>query len=228
MILQVVATGSKGNSYILQHNNEILVIEAGVSFKTLARLVNHRNIVGCIISHEHQDHAKYIEEYRRYGMNIYARYEPTEDRKSIKFGGYFIQTFGLHHNAECYGFLISHPKLGKMVFATDTGYIDYTFKNINYWLIECNYCAETLGNEVRKGFNVSLADRIVKDHMSLDTCKLFLNRQDLNDTGKVVLIHLSDRNSNQEQIQREIEEVTSKEVLIATKGLIVNINRYPI
>ncbi len=228
MILKVLASGSKGNCYILQHKDEVLVIEAGVAFKTLARLVNHRDIVGCIVSHEHQDHAKYIEEYRRYGMNIYAKYEPTEDRKSVRFGNFIIQPFKLSHNVLCYGYLITHAELGKLVFATDTGYIEYTFKGTNHWLIECNYSKDLMDKAVDKGLHHILADRIVNDHMSLETCLEYFKVNNLTNTREIVLIHLSDGNSNAEQFKQEVHKATKKDTYIAEKGLELDLSLCPI
>lgn len=234
MKLKVLVSGSKANSYILENEKEALVIEAGVPFKELIRHVDHRKIVGCLVSHEHKDHSAYVNEYRRYGMQTFTPYEHCEDLEYIsqgkRVGNFFMVPFENYHNVQCYGYFINHKKCGKIVFATDTGYIDRNFSGagISHWLIECNYSTEILDQRVEEGFNPHLADRIVKDHMSLETCKDFFSANDLSRTRNIVLLHLSDRNSNAEQFQREIHELTKKDTYIAEKGLEIDLSLCPI
>lgn len=117
--------------------------------------------------------------------------------------------------------------MGKLVFATDTGYIEYKFQDISHWLIECNYSKNILDQRVKEGFNTHLADRIVKDHMSLETCKLFFSRNDLKVARSIVLLHLSDSNSHAAQFQKEIQELTNKPTYIADEGLEIDISLVP-
>lgn len=225
MKLKVLASGSKANSYILETETEALIIEAGVPFKELIRHVDHKKIVGFLVSHEHKDHAKYLEEYRDYGKNYLGNGWLRD--MGVLFGKFRIKAFELHHNVPCYGYLIEHPDMGRVVFATDTGYIEYKFKDISHWLIECNYSSGILDKRVAEGFNPVLADRIVKDHMSLETCKEFLSKNDLSTALHIVLLHLSDGNSNAEQFQREIHELTNKKTDIAEKGLTLDFSLCP-
>lgn len=226
MKLKVLASGSKANSYILETDTEALIIEAGVPFKEIIRNVDYKKIVGCLVSHKHQDHAKYVEEYRTYGMGVYG---PGNLKIAgiYRFGGFDVSPFECMHDVPCYGFKIYHSQSGAIIFATDTGTIKYKFHRIKHWLIECNYSGEILDRQVENGFHPVLADRIVKDHMSLETCKEVLSRHDLSETLNIVLLHLSDGNSNEEQFKQEIEKLTNKKTHIATKGLEVDLSRCP-
>lgn len=229
MKLKVIASGSKANSYILENEKEALVIEAGVPFKELVRHVAHRKIVGCLVSHEHKDHAKYMKEYAMRGIDILAPFADYINISNfIEFGGFTFSQFENQHDVECFGFVVNHKDFGRLVFATDTGYIEYRFKDINHWLIECNYSKEILDKRVEEGFNPHLADRITKDHMSLETCKLFFAANDLSRTRNIVLLHLSDGNSNAEQFKREINDLTKKDTYIAEKGLEVDLSLCPL
>lgn len=229
MLLKVLGSSSSGNCYILENHTEALIIEAGVSFKEILRNVDHKKIVGCLVSHEHKDHAKYLDDYRNHGIEIIAPFEDHIDLSGIVMGlgGFNIKTFENHHNVECYGFYMHHKDIGNLVFSTDTGYIEYKFRDINHYLIECNYSKEILDQRVENGFDPHLADRIVKDHMSLETCKEFFQVNDLSKTRNVVLLHLSDSNSNAEQFQAEIHELTKKQTYIADKGLEVDLSLCP-
>lgn len=222
MKLKVLASGSKSNSYILENETEALVIEAGVPFKELIRHVDHRKIVACLVSHEHKDHAKYINDYVLHGI-------PTFMNSMIwyMFGGFEVKSFDNHHDVPCKGFKMHHKEIGNLVFATDTGYIEFKFPNINHWLVECNYSKEILDKRVENGFNPSLADRIVRDHMSLETCKDFFKANDLSKTRNIVLLHLSDSNSDAKQFKDEIYSLTNKSTYIADKGLEIDLSLCP-
>lgn len=52
--LKIAGSSSKGNGYILECNNEILLIEAGISFKNkILPAINWKGgkVVGCLVSH---------------------------------------------------------------------------------------------------------------------------------------------------------------------------------
>lgn len=235
MKLKVLASGSKGNCYILESEKEVLIIEAGVPWKTVFQAIDYKfeKIVGCLVSHEHKDHSKYMQDYIRHGLSVYGYLRaPFTDYADLSewpmtFGGFEVRQFELHHNVECYGFHIHHKDIGNLVFATDTRYIDYKFNDINHWLIECNYNKEILDKRVDDGFNPVLADRILEDHMSLDTCKNLFIANDLSKTKNIVLLHLSDSNSNAKQFHDEIHVLTRKPVYIADKGLEIDLSLVP-
>ena len=64
--LKVLGSGSSGNCYILENENEALIIEAGLPFMEVKKALNFNvmKIVGMISSHEHGDHYKYFEQYK--------------------------------------------------------------------------------------------------------------------------------------------------------------------
>ena len=224
MKLKVLASGSEANSYILENEHEALVIEAGVPFKELVKHVEPRKIVACVVSHEHQDHAKYVDGYVKLGIKVIINSVVW-----FKFGGFEVRSYDNYHNVPCKGFVISHKDFGKLIFATDTGYIKYNFKAVNHWLIECNYSEELLTKSVKAGIvNPVLADRIVKDHMSIETCKTFFERNNLSKTRSITLIHLSNNNSDAKQFQNVIHNQTGKDVYIAQKGLEIDLSLYPL
>lgn len=56
MKLHILNSRSLGNSYLLQSDNEILAIEAGVSFDKVKEVLNFdiSKMVGVVVSHAHQ------------------------------------------------------------------------------------------------------------------------------------------------------------------------------
>lgn len=55
LMLKTIATGSGGNCYALISDNQILLIDLGVSAREIKRGINYRisDVVGCIVSHGH-------------------------------------------------------------------------------------------------------------------------------------------------------------------------------
>ena len=55
LICKTIATGSSGNSYALMNDNEILLLDLGVSEKVIKKVIDFRvsDIVGCLVTHKH-------------------------------------------------------------------------------------------------------------------------------------------------------------------------------
>lgn len=72
MELIVLGSNSQGNCYLLVGRDEVLIIEAGIKFAEVKKALNYdiSKIVGCLISHEHNDHAGYYMEYLRFGFPV--------------------------------------------------------------------------------------------------------------------------------------------------------------
>ena len=62
MKLVVLGSSSSGNCYVLDAGNEALILEAGIRLNEVKKVLgfNIRKVVGCLITHQHGDHAKYI------------------------------------------------------------------------------------------------------------------------------------------------------------------------
>jgi ribonuclease BN (tRNA processing enzyme) len=63
--------------------------------------------------------------------------------------------------------------------------------------------------------------------MSLETLKKFLYHCDLRKTKQIILIHLSDRNSNEEQMIREISGLTGIKTSVANAGDVYELRKDP-
>lgn len=150
-------------------------------------------------------------------------------REAFKVGGYKILPFETKHDSkEPMGFLIHHKDMGRLLFATDTYYVEYTFKNLNHILVECNYSIELLNQNVENGIvHPVMKDRVLKSHFELESVKEFLKANDLKSVKNIILLHLSDGNSNAEQFKKEIENISKKDVYIADKGLEIDLSLYP-
>lgn len=246
MELKILGSSSKGNCYLLDNGKDCLMIECGIAFKEIQKAVNFdiSRIAGGIVSHEHGDHAKFVNKCLDARIPLFmsqgtkdalklsecALVHAVNELKVYQIGAFRIQPFNTQHDArEPFGFLIYHPECGKVLFATDTFYLRYTFQGLNNILIECNYDQEILDANVESGkLPMALRMRTMKSHCSFTTCREILLANDLSKVNHIVLIHLSDGNSNERMFQRTIQEETGKTVHIAQAGMTIkNFNVSP-
>lgn len=235
-MIKVLASGSTGNCYIIQADGEILLLECGINIKDIKQGLDFdfSKVKGCLITHEHKDHCKSINNILAAGIDVYMSQgtakgiEFLDERYSYRFnylrhkipkniGGFTIIPFSVQHDVnEPLGFLIYHPKIGKIVFATDTYYLKATFKNVDHILIECNYSEDILPQLP------AWRARTIKSHMSLDTLKETLKSWELGNTKDITLIHISNNNGEPEKFKEEIEALTGIKTYTAEPGLIID------
>lgn len=243
MKLHIINSNSEGNCYLFTDNEgKTLIVELGVKFDEVKKALNFNlsNVVGCLVTHEHGDHCKGAENAAKYGLDIYAsvgtiealkfqsyRLKPINKGEKFSVGPFDIIGFDVHHDVnEPLGFLIRHPEMGTTLFLTDTIYCDYKFPGLTNVLIEANYSQNIIDDKLRD--QSFLRNRVLKSHMSVETAIKTLKANDLTKVNNIVLIHLSDRNSDSRLFKKIIEEHTLKTVTIATKGLIIeNFNDTP-
>jgi phosphoribosyl 1,2-cyclic phosphodiesterase len=216
--LSCLGSGSAGNCYLLHNETECLVIEAGIPFKEVKKALdfNISNIAGVVVSHGHGDHANFLYEYMKAGIPVMApSMEYVTGALTAVSKPFSVRTFPLVHDVPCTGFLIEHQEIGRLLFATDTEYIRYRFKNLDHIMIECNYSQNLLG----KSYHEGLQERIKLTHMELDTCKDFIRANKSQELKSICLMHLSDRTSDERLFQDEIRELVECPVYVADKGL---------
>lgn len=243
MRLTILGSNSAGNGYIIQNDEEAIILECGIRYAEALKALdfNTAKVEGVFITHEHGDHAKYVRDYQAAGLHVYASHGTwgkipqvpfvmktalTEGSK-VQVGNFTVWAFGIKHDcAEPLGFLIHHPDTGHILFATDTYYLPYTFENIRHWMIECNYRKDILDRNlpVEKSFGRVLRDRTLESHMSFEVCRDALKANDLRPARNIILIHLSDRNSHAAEFKRDMERETGKVVTIARAGLEINLS----
>lgn len=245
MVLKCLGSSSAGNCYILRSSlsDEVLIIEAGISMSEIKKALKFKisNIKGCIVSHEHKDHSKYIREVVRCGIKVLALPDvfrnqginnpfckEIEPMHGYKVGGFKILPLPVVHDVPCVGYLIEHEEMGKLIFITDTMMLEYKLPQLNHIMLEANYADEILQYNIDNGIvPVSLRDRLLHSHMELQTAKEILRANDLSSVNEVILLHLSGNNSDAGQFQREVQEASGKPVYIAKSGMEINLNKEP-
>ena len=232
MKIHTIASGSKGNCYVITDGSSSLMIECGIPFSRIRKEcpVPLHVLDCCLISHEHKDHSKSTKELLKnavtccmsqgtinaLGVQDNPYIVPLEldcVYRSDSFGVLPIQAF--HDAAEPLAFLIKTPS-GKMVlFATDTCYLYNRITNITHLMLECNYDPDTLDANVEKGLvHVSLKNLIIKTHFGLENVLALLEAIGCNVLEEIHIIHISDVNADRDLIEREIRSVTGVPVYV--------------
>lgn len=210
MIFTPMASSSAGNAYLVEDGESKLLIECGVPYRRLQKLLGFgtAGITGCLLSHEHKDHAKCYIELVKNGVPVYASegtaealecdvlsiVEPMEE---FSVGSFDVKPFLVFHDAqEPLGFLVRSRVDGEMLlFATDTVNIAYSVSGLSIVALECNYAEDILCRAERMPDKIK--DRIRNSHMEVSRTCAYLKSLDLSNCRQVYLLHLSDACSNE-------------------------------
>lgn len=233
MDVKVIASGSRGNCYRISDGVTPVLLECGLPIKQIRQGLGFglTEVAACLVSHEHQDHAKAVADVLRAGVEVYTspgtikalglehhRLRPVRAKETFKVGTWTVRAFETQHDAqEPLGFLLhSRASNERLLYATDTYYIRYKFPGLTHIMVECNYAADILEANVKRGSVPEvLKKRLLTSHFSLDNVKEFLKANDLSQVREIWLLHLSDGNSDAERFKKEIMEVVGRPVYIA-------------
>lgn len=229
----MLASGSAGNCYLVSDGLTPLLLECGIAIQQIRRGLGFglTNVAACLVSHEHQDHAKAVADVLRAGVEVYTspgtikalglehhRLRPVRAKETFKVGTWTVRAFETQHDVqEPLGFLLhSRASNERLLYATDTYYIRYKFPGLTHIMVECNYAADILEANVKRGSVPEvLKKRLLTSHFSLDNVKEFLKANDLSQVREIWLLHLSDGNSDAERFKREVQALTGRPVYIA-------------
>lgn len=161
------------------------------------------------------DHSKSLNEFKAMGIPVFTPYaNPNKYRDAMKYGGFMIQTFALttidnrwtHTNADgtecpCYGFLITHKEMGKLLYITDTELIKWRFKDINHILLGVNYDKDLVDTDNPK------VNHVFRGHLSIDTACDFVKANDSDSLQNVIMCHLSSENADKDSFIEKMKKV---------------------
>lgn len=217
MKLKCLGSGSSGNCYLLTADNgETLLLDAGLPIMYIKRGLNWniKCVVGAICTHAHKDHSLSVSDLEHMGIPVFKPYDSLEPME-IGFTGGQIMAFDLttldgkwtHTNADgtecsCYGFLITHPEMGKLLYITDTEFCKWRFADVNHILISCNYQKKYIDDE-----NVAKRNHVFRGHMELGTVKDFVMANKKDSLQNVILCHLSRDNADPSECAAEVKKI---------------------
>ncbi|EAE2750783.1 MBL fold metallo-hydrolase [Listeria monocytogenes] len=231
MNIKTIASGSKGNAYVVSSERSKLLIECGINFDLIRKAIDFdlSTVEGCLISHEHGDHTAGVKKMlRTSNIKIYAsegtlsalnipdnRQFILKEKQAQNVGDWTVLPFRTEHDAkEPLGFMIQR-KNERLLFITDSYFVRYKFKNINYLMIECNYSADILEeNVINKVVHPVQKKRVLQSHFGLENVKDFLKANDLSQLREIHLLHISEKNGDKERFKKEIQAITGIPVYV--------------
>lgn len=218
MKLKCLGSSSAGNCYLLTSSSgETLILDCGIPIKDIKKGLNWniKDVVGVLCTHKHLDHSKSLNDFKAMGIPVFA---PYRSLKPMIIGDYKlkIQTFDLttvdgrwtHTNSDgsecpCYGFLITHPEMGRMLYITDTELIKWRFKDINHILLGANYDKDLVDTDNPK------ANHVFRGHLSIDTACDFVKANDSDSLQNVIMCHLSSENADKDSFIAKMKNVVN-------------------
>lgn len=244
MVLKCLGSSSEGNCYLLEASDGVLIIEAGIPIIEIKKALRFqlKQVLGCIISHQHKDHSRSLKEILSCGIRVLALPDvfnsqclrnrvfckEIQPMHGYKVGGFRIFALSVAHDVPCLGFVIEHEEMGKMLFITDTMMLEYRLPKLNHIMLEANYADDILQENIESGIvPQSMKERLMHSHMELETAKEILRANDLSGVSEIILVHLSGNNSDAKRFKHEISEVSGKPTYIARRGLEIDLSSIP-
>lgn len=229
MKVQVLASGSKGNVTIVLCEDTKLIIDIGLSYLTVKRMLEERELTfedfqGILITHCHTDHTKGLSALIKHTNlpviipkemyidleNIVPkeRCQFIEDEFSINDAN--IELIHTSHDTNySVGYIIEY-KNKELVYVTDTGYINRKYlrkiKNKDIYIMESNHDEVMLMDGPYPRF---LKERVISDkgHLSNKTTAKYLKDAVGENTKYIVLAHISEKNNTTDLAYQETEKV---------------------
>lgn len=242
MHFSVLASGSTGNAFFVETEDQSFLVDAGLSGKALEGLFSDigrdmSKLSGILVTHEHSDHIKGLGVIaRKHKLPIYANAKtwnamernigqiPIEQKfhfemEQIKtFGSLDIESFGVSHDAVEPMFYSFHHEGKKVVLITDTGYVSDRVKgiisNAEAYIFESNHDVSML----RMGrYPWNIKRRILSDvgHVSNEDAALAMSEVAGDRTKRIYLAHLSLDNNMKDLARMSVEQT------LKTQGIIV-------
>ena len=244
MRVEVLSSGSKGNTTYIETTKTKILIDCGNSSKYIIEKLNSINVDpteldAILITHTHVDHVKglpvllkhinpkvYITEEMFPLMDYLTNYEFITENK-FKIKDMTIEIIKTSHDVESsVGYIVNNDDKS-VVYITDTGYINKKYydllKNRNIYIFESNHDIEMLNNGK---YPFELRQRILSDkgHLSNYDSAKYLAKFIGPNTKKIILAHLSEEN-NTESLAIEAltdrlkkEKITFDDIIIAKQN----------
>lgn len=224
LIFRCFASGSSGNSYYLGTYSKGILIDAGISARTIRNHLREmgldfKNIMGVLVTHDHADHIRavgtlgerfHIPIYanraiheginRNYGLHEKLRTSQRYYETGVEFtiGNMKINTFHVSHDStDCVAYVIDAENQ-RFLLATDIGCpspeLEHYISTANHIVIEANHDENMLLNGPYPSY---LKQRILseKGHQSNSTCAQLLADNFHDGIRNIFLCHLSHENN---------------------------------
>lgn len=226
-------SSSDGNLYLVTaRSGEKLLIECGVPWKKLIKAIDYdlTHVVGCLVSHAHQDHCKAIHHVLKNGIQVFASWDTLEltgtdgnpSAHAIQAGTYVnaegraqiwpfeFYPFDVPHDIPNLGFVvIEKPADESLFYAVDCFNIKPSFgRAFDIIALGCSYDEQVLASRVDAGVIIeSLATRLRTAHLSRSKAMKYLTQCcKLPNCRELHLLHMSKSNIDREATRQWFED----------------------
>lgn len=223
MKFHLLASGSKGNCFVLQEGNRTIVIDCGSTKKHLVSSfhdvnINIDDVDLVLLTHNHTDHIKQLKLFENSLIYSPVFLEERKDARILRPRSYFtidqtikVTSIPLSHDADVtLGFIIENKK-EKLVYITDTGYIkdEYTelLYGADYIIIESNH---DVGMLMKCNRPYYIKSRIQGEygHLNNEDCANTLEKIVSSNTKEIVLAHISqDANTYEKALEVSVNHL---------------------
>ena len=255
LIFRSFASGSSGNCYYLGSKYSGILIDAGISARTIQKHLREmdldfRNIMAVLVTHDHADHIRAVGTLgERVHLPIYStalihegidrNYGVKEKLKTSRryfeketewdLNGIKINTFPIMHDStECVGYVIDY--LGqRFMIATDCGtpseQMAEYIRTTNHLVIEANHDEQLLLNGP---YPTYLKERILspRGHQSNAVCAELIEQNWHPGLKNIFLCHLSQENNDPEVAYEAVyDALTNAGAVVGEDVFLKTLNR---
>ncbi|MDE5539751.1 MAG: MBL fold metallo-hydrolase, partial [Bacilli bacterium] len=225
----VLASGSGGNSTLISTDKYNILIDIGKNRKYIVGKLESINVKPesidyIFISHLHDDHISALKTFiKKYKPTIVISQPMFQELTDIHDYPHILvyedevilenlRVTCMHssHDATDSRNFLFESNGHSVVYVTDTGYVNH--KNFKYltnkeiYLFESNHDVEKLQHGPYPSW---LKKRVLSDcgHLSNNACSVYLSKLIGNNTKKIYLMHLSEKNNTEELALNEIHNI---------------------
>ena len=231
MKFATIVSGSSGNCIYIEGGATRILVDAGLTLKTLKAACNGfgctpADLSAVLITHEHNDHISGAERIcRRFGIPLWASHDTWEklpfasliseaDRHmfeyGMKIGELKLDFFRLSHDSvQPVGIIVEHEG-SRLAIATDTGCVTPSMQraltDCDGYVLEANHDLDMLKHGP---YSYTLKRRVMSDrgHLSNAQAALALSELAGPHTRHVILAHLSETNNTPELAMQQVMAV---------------------
>lgn len=242
MRICVLASGSKGNSTLIQTKHSNTLIDIGLSNlsiekKLISLGVDPDKIDNVFITHTHIDHVAGLKVFiKKHNPSVFLTQKMYDElSQTIEFNNYVIiegdifindlnvKYFKTSHDApDSVGYVFSDGDK-EFVYVTDTGYINKKYfdllTNKDIYVFESNHDVNLLMDNPNYPYQTKQRILSDKGHLSNKDSSFYLSKFVGNKTKHIILAHLSEQNNDKDIALNTLKEKIGNEVniMVATQ-----------
>ncbi len=208
----LLCSGSKGNSCLIEDGDTKVLIDCGSTKKYLLSSLENLNIKiedldGLVITHDHSDHISQIRFFKEIPIYSPVTIEEVDTftvrpMQEFTIGSLRFVPVPLSHDAPATtGYCIDNGA-EKLVYITDTGYLNQRYISLlsdaDYYIFESNHDVSMLMQTSRPQY---IKRRICSDegHLNNEDCAVALSTLISSRTRMIVLAHISQQGNTRQK-----------------------------